>query len=259
MPKKLLFLILSCISYFSFGQTERVTIQGVISSDSTFVENVHIINKNSRIATISDSNGFFQIPVKENDTLLISAIQFQSKIYIIKEELLEISQQIIINLKPKINRLNEVVVKKSNNMAKVLGLPNANKKPLTKIESRLNYHTKASLPIAILAALLNKRGGINDIFYIASGNRKKDRKLQKLIDIDKINIQTEKDIQHIRIHFKNKFFNETLKIPIDEIYSFIRYCLKNDIINLFYKEMYVEIIDIFIAESKNYLTKTGNE
>ena len=144
-------------------------------------------------------------------------------------------------------------------MAKVLGLPNAGKKPLTKIESRLNYHTKASLPIAILAALLNKSGGINDIFYIASGNRKKDRKLQKLIDIDKISIQTEKDIQQIRIHFKNKFFNERLKIPIDEIDSFIRYCLKNDIINLFYKEMYVEIIDIFIAESKNYLIKTGNE
>jgi hypothetical protein len=259
MPKKILFLIVSVISHISFGQTERVTIQGKITSDSTFVENVHIINKNSRKATISNKYGEFQIPVKENDTLLFSAIQFRSKILIFKEALLENSQLIRINLQPKNNRLKEVIVKNPNNIAKGLGLPNADKKPLTKIESRLNYHTKASLPIAILATLLNKKGGINDMLYIASGNRKRDRKLQKLIDQDKFNIQTEKDIQNIRRYFKDTFFRETINIPTEEINFFIRYCLKKDIINLYYKEMYIEVIDIFISESKPYLKKIENE
>jgi len=259
MPKKLLFLILLFISYISFGQTERVTIQGIISSDSTFVENVHIINKNSRIATISDNHGFFQIPVRKNDTLLFSAIQFQSKIFVIKEALLENSHPIIISLKPKINKLNEVIVKKPNNMANALGLPNANKKPLTKIESRLNYHSKASVPIVILATLLGQRGGLEDLFYIVSGSRKRDRKLQNLIDQDMFNIQTEKDIQKIRLYFKDKFFIETINISPEEINFFIKYCLNKGIINLFYKEMYIEIIDIFIIESNTYLKKIGNE
>ena len=259
MLKKLLFLILSFISYISFGQTERISIQGTILSDSTFVENVHIINKNSQKATISNRYGKFEIPVKENDTLLFSSIQFQSKIFIVKEEFLKNVQLIIINLKPKNNKLNEVIVKKSNNIAKGLGLPNADKKPLTKIESRLNYHNKSSVPIVILAALLNQKGGLENIFYLASRERKRDRKLQKLIDQEKFNIQTEKDIQKIRFYFKDKFFSETINIPPKEINFFIKYCLNKDIINLFYKEMYIEIIDIFIVESKTFLKKIENE
>jgi len=259
MPKKLLVLIFAFITSISFGQAERVTIKGLILSDSTFVENIHIINKNSRKATISNKYGQFQIPVKENDTLLFSAIQYRSKIFIIKQEVLMSTKFIVINLNPKINKLNEVIVKKSPNMARALDLPNAGKKPLTKIESRLNYHSKASVPIVILATLLGQRGGLEDIFYIVSGDRKRDRKLQQLIDQDKFTIQTEKDIQKIRVHFKDKFFNEIINIPAEEIDIFIKYCLKKDIINLFYKEMYIEIIDIFIIESKTYLKKIGNE
>ena len=259
MPKKLLYLLIILIPFCIFGQEVRLSIQGKITYNSTYVENVHIINKNSKKATVSNEFGEFKIPVKENDTLLFSAIQFQSKYIIITRKLIESPQQLTIILNPKINNLNEVIVKKSKNMARELGLPNAGKKPLTKIESRLNYHTKSSLPIAILAAILNKKGGINDIYYITTGNRKRDRKLQRLINQDIFNIQTEKDIEKIRIHFKDEFFSETIKIPVNEINFFIKYCLQKDIINLFYREMYIEVIDIFLAESKPYLKKIGHE
>ena len=72
------------------------------------------------------------------------------KIFNFKEKLLKNAQLIIINFKLKINNLNEVIVKKSANMAKALSLPNADKKPLTKIENKLNYHNKPSVPILLL-------------------------------------------------------------------------------------------------------------
>lgn len=259
MPKKILFLLQLFFTCSLYGQVDRIKIQGKILSDSTSVENVHIINKNSRKATISNQNGSFKIPVRVNDTLQFSAIQYQTKLFIIDKFLLENTQLITIYLSPKINRLKEVIVKRPNNMAIALGLPNADKKPLTKIESRLNYHTKASLPIAIIATILGQSGGLEDIFYIASGKRKKDRKLQNLIDKDKFSIQTEKDVQKIRIYFKDKFFIETLQIPTNEINFFIKHCLKNNIIYLFQKERHIEIIDIFIKESNPFLNKIKNE
>ena len=259
MPKKLLYLLIIFIPFFTFGQEGRVLIHGNITFNSAFVENVHIINKNSHKATVSNEFGKFEIPVKENDTLLFSAIQFQSKYLIIAKKLIESPQQLSIILNPKINNLNEVIVKKSKNMAGELGLPNAGKKPLTKIESRLNYHSKASVPLVILATLLGQKGGLEDIYYIASGNRKRDRKLQRLINQDKFNVQTEKDIEKIRTHFKDEFFSKTIHIPVGEINFFIKYCLQKDIINLFYQEMYIEVIDIFIVESKSYLKKIGHE
>ncbi len=253
--------ILFCVILICFkvsAQDERLIINGKVSSDSTALENIHIINKTSRKATISDKNGVFQIPVKENDILLISSIQFKNELITINN--MNVSTlTLFVKLKLKINSLDEVSVIKPENIAKGLGLPNAGKEPLNKLESRLNYHTKASLPLAILFTLLGNAGGIDDMYYIISGNRKKDRKLTALLEKDKFETFQQQQLQNIRIRLKDVFFTETLKIPIKEIDNFIKYCDTQDVFYLFSKNRTLEVIDIFVKESKPYLKITEDE
>ena len=246
----LLFTTLACLKISA--QDQRVMIDGQISNDSIPLENIHIINKNSRKATISDKDGMFRIPVKENDELLISSIQFKNKVIIVNNFNIK-RLNIKIILEKEIKSLDEVTLEKRRNIAGDLGLPNADKKPLTKLESRLNAHTKASLPVAVLLTLIGGAGGIDNLYYIISGNRKKDRKLTALLENDKFESFQQQQLQNIRIRLKDVFFIETLKMPKEEIDSFIKYCDTQDIFYLFSKNRTLEVIDILIKESKPYL------
>lgn len=251
MKTRFIIFFILIFSLQLYAQNRRVPINGKIKADSVSVRDVYIINKNSQKATISDENGEFQISVKESDTLFISSIQFESQHLLINQTHLN-NFQLIIYLRPQINQLEEVVVQKPVNMAMALGLPNASKKPLTQIERKLNYYSKASLPLVILGTLIGQQGGIENIYYIVSGNRKKDRKLKQLIDADKRKELNSKTIKNIRLHFGDDFFIKTLQIPKKEIDLFIESCESKDIINLFNKGKTLEVTDILIKESKTY-------
>ena len=257
MKNKLLFFII-ILSIKSYSQDKRQLILGKIKSNSLPIENVHIINKNSSKATISNQFGEFQIPVKVNDKLIFSAIQFQKKEVLITSFDLD-KKSIFISLKSKINRLSEVTIQKPENMAMGLNLPNAGKKPLTILESRLNYYSQKSVPIVILGALLGQQGGIDNLHYVFSGKRKRDRKLTKLIDEDKLRDYNQKEIQKIRLHFKDDFFIKTLHIPKEKINEFLESSIKHDLINMFNNKRIIEVIDILIKDSKRYLQKMEDD
>ncbi len=245
-------VVLVCLNVSA--QQKRVRISGQISNDSIALENIHVINRTSKKATTSDKNGIFRIAVKENDELFISSIQFKNELIIIND--LNISTLTVnILLKKEINSLDEVTLEKRQNIAKDLGLPNAGKKPLTKLESRLNAHTKASLPVAILLTLIGGAGGIDNLYYIMSGNRKKDRKLTNLLQRDKIEAFEQQQLQNIRSHLTDMFFTKTLKIPVKEIDNFILHCDSQDVLYLFGKNRKLEVIDILIKESEPFLKK----
>jgi len=258
MRTSILLLFIFLVHLTIAGQTERRVISGKVTSDSLAVESIHIINKTSRKATISDRNGIFQIPVRVNDILLISSVEFKNQEIKVNE--LNINTlKIIIKLEKEITSLDEVIVRKPKNIATELGLPNAGKKPLTKLESRLNYHTKASVPIAILTTLIGKAGGLEDLYYIFSGNRKKDRKLSKLLEQDKLDAFQQQQLENIRVRLTDAFFVETLKIPKEEIDTFITYCDAQDIFYLLSKDKTLEVIDIFVKESQGYLEQQQNK
>jgi len=259
MKNNVMLLFLTFTIYKVSCQDKRVLLKGIIVSDSVSVENIHIINKTTKKATTSDIKGRFRILVKENDTLVFSAVQFENKLIKIQKNHVN-NLNITILMKSGINKLTEVKIKKTKNIAGNLGLPNADKNPLNKIESRLNYHSKASIPRVLLGILLREKGSINDIYYITSGKREKDRKLTKLIESDNFKAYQSNQIERIRKQLKDTFFIKTLKIPKIEIDYFIKYCnSKHAVIELFSKSKDLAIIDIFIKESNTYLKKKKNE
>ena len=204
---KNLYLVVIIFALKLSAQERTVVLLGKIKSDSLAVENVHIINKTSQRGTLSNELGEFKIYIKEKDTLIFSDIQYVFKIIIINKNHIK-NKKVTIKLFQKNNELPEVVIE---NMAKSLNLPNADKKKLTKLERNLNAYSQKSVLMVFLDALLldpilglfieRRGGGIDNIYNVVSGNRKRDQKLKKLIDADKHHKIKLENIQIIREHF----------------------------------------------------------
>jgi len=233
------------------SQENRVLISGEIKNDSVPIENVHIINKNAQKGAITNRIGQFKISVTDKDTLMISDIQFQNKIIIVNQDHL-LTKFIEINLLELTNELDEVVVQQFDDMSEELGLPNAGKEPLNKLDRNLNHYSQKSTPIVILEALLFKSGGIDDIYNIVSGNRKKDRKLKQLIQEDQLNAGKMEYVKVIRNHFQDDFFTNSVKIDEEYIDTYIYYCLAQDIGSLYDKGRLIEVIDILLKSKEQY-------
>lgn len=231
------FFLLLTISFQALAQDGRISVVGEIKNDSLTVENAHVINLNSEIGTISNKFGEFEISVKENDTLLFSNIQFENKMILIQKHHIE-NRYVKVNFKEEFNELDEVVIINSNNMSQSLGLPNADKIPMTQTERKVNYYKKA--------------GSIDKIFGLISGDSKARKKIQKLEEADVEANEHRREILKIREHFKDDLFIYTLKIPSESINNFIASCLNQNIIPLFKSERYLDIIDIFLAKSKTF-------
>lgn len=229
-------------------------ISGEVKNDSIPIENVHIINKNSQKGSISNKMGQFKISVTDKDTLLISDIQYQNKLMVVNRNHL-VEKFIYINLMELNNELDEVVVKQYDDMSKELGLPNAGKKPLNKLERNLNHYSQKSTPVVILQALLFKPGGIDDVYNIISGNRKRDRKLKQLIETDRQNESKRQYVKNIREHFQDDFFINSVNIEKESIDDYIYYCLPKGIMDLFDKGRLIEVIDIFLKSRESYFNE----
>ena len=257
--KQLILILYFSFTFQLFAQDIELKIFGVVENDSLPIENAHIINLNSHKGTVSNHKGQFLMITKLNDTLQISAIGFNTQQIVITNGQF-FNENLSVKLQLKINLLDEVIIDQHKFTkginASVLQLPNAGKRPLDQNERNLNYYSQESVPIVILATLLGQSGGIDDIYNIVSGNRKKHRQLKKLLDQDKLKELNQKEIKNIRTHFKDSFFINNLDLPKEKINIFIEYCLSKNIIKLFNNMRYVEIIDVFIKEIDSFNLKT---
>ncbi|MET2984916.1 carboxypeptidase-like regulatory domain-containing protein [Aureibaculum conchae] len=253
------YLILLLFYTFSLAaQQTRTLISGTVKSEEKDMKNIHVINKTTLKGTITGTKGKFSIQVKSKDTLVFLGIQFESKKVVITEA--DINQKTIqVELNTKTNVLKEITIKKPENMAMALDLPNAGKEPLKGIDLKLAYYSQKSTPVVILEMLMGKQGGIDDLYNIISGNRKKHRKLKALIESDKLLEQNKKILLAIRKHFKDDFFIYNLKIPSKQIDNFIKHCQSKNIIESFDKESYLEVMDVFVRESKPFLKNLKDE
>jgi len=246
----LLFILIALLSLKIYGQTERSAVFGKIKGDSIFLENIHVINKNSQKGTITNKFGEFKIPVKENDTLIFSSIQFEFKEHIVSMKEFK-SETLAIKLTSKINNLDEIVVinhdlsgflkndlentKLKNQVDEFsLNLPNAGKAPVTEVDflnRKINYYSKG--------------GSLNKLYGWVSGEKKELKKLRSL--------ETESAmLLKIRELVTDKYLTETLNIKKEDIPAFIKYCKPKGIINLFQQNKKNEVIDIIMKESRTF-------
>ncbi len=275
MPKKILLFLFLLFTIHSFSQNGRKNILGKIVSDSIAIKNVHIFNMTSRKGTISHAYGEFQIPVKKNDTILISDVQYQVRQFIIDETHLR-NVQLLISLKLNINELNEVEIKEhdltgnlnndatnvkdGNKMNTVLLAPNAwkiDKDVLDdidalnreKAESARRLTDPTVLPDNIITYLMNLSA--KTILSQASkiGQKKRHKNREQEIYAEKAISAPNK----IRTELGDSFFVSTLNIPPQNIDDFINYCTSKGVVEKYLEGSKIEAIDILIKHSKTYL------
>ena len=87
---------------------------------------------------------------------------------------------------------------------------------------------------------------IDDIYNIVSGNRKRDRKLNELIQEDRLNEQNMGYVKIIREYFQDNFFINEVQINENDINNYIYFCLPQGIGPLYDEDRLIEIIDIFL-------------
>jgi hypothetical protein len=91
---------------------ELIRLSGtILSSDSlTPVAGVHVLNNRDKVGTSSNEGGYFSIPMHRTDTVLFSAVGYETYQFVLEASSRSMSPLVTIKLIPKIYELKEVSV-----------------------------------------------------------------------------------------------------------------------------------------------------
>ena len=253
MKKLTTLLFLIGFIKLSYSQEEKSTlIYGTIMIDSIPLENVHVINKNTSIGTITNSKGEFKIPILKNDILFVSHINIKNKEINISEKIFS-SKKITLHIASASFVLDEITIKKRRSIFYVdpqimpAHLVNATtlKLPYAKVVAKKNEKiTKLTFTSASV--------DLDNLLNFFNGRTKRVKKLKALRKSDA-------ELAEIRKSLSDFFFEKQLKIKKEYINQFLSYCLTKNIIEQFKKGNQLKLTEILIRESKKFPHKKINQ
>jgi len=227
------FFLLASMSAYAQHFTD---LEGRVTSTDNDVAGTHVMNISTQRATTTDVNGFFTIPVRFNDTLVFSAVQFKRKEIVVNLSVLE-SKMLYVPLEDALTELDEVIVRPYNLSgeldrdlgnkkiepvvtASTLGLPNAYVKVKTQNERKLfeadhgkfvTVEFDSMLYIPMIAINLHK------ILNRVSGRT---RKLKNLVAVDeKIAL-----LDRVRNYYPDSVYVKQFLIPEEKLEEFFYFC-----------------------------------
>ncbi|MCM4155882.1 hypothetical protein [Christiangramia antarctica] len=197
---------------------EEIMLEGRIISDSLVPQSVNVVNLNIEKGSLSKEDGSFQIPVRVNDSILFSSLQFETRIIVISEEIFE-KKNLVMRVYPKMNELDEIRIsdiKLTGNLGEdiqqiktfkreMYGIPE-NTVPISQNE-RMMYtatHSAGGIPLDLLLNTIN--GKIN--------------MLKKVRKNDVLSKYAERGLNTAGI----SFFVNDLGIENDEVINYLYYC-----------------------------------
>ena len=195
-----LFLFLGTFSMWSQDLNEKL-LQGIIAADDALLSGIDVVNLGNEKVTVTNSKGEFSILAKADDILVFSSKSLEMRRVLIDEDDLK-SGAITVNMYPKINELDEVIVKKSP-IEGVSIIPG--QKQYTPAERKLRTATTGILDVPI-----NWMSGRTAMLKKEVVVERKERLLDK-----------------VGILYEDKYYIETLKIPEIYIDDFQRYIIQD--------------------------------
>ncbi|SHH10672.1 hypothetical protein [Flagellimonas flava] len=228
MRSKLLFPIFFLLSLSVFSQQGTKNMRGRVSSGTKDVVGVVVQNLTSSSAVITDMDGNFTIPVKLNDTLRFSAVQFQRRLVVINQVVFD-TDFIVVPMEEFVNQLEEVVVRPFNLSgdlsqdlgqlqlekdvsAEALGLPNAHSKIPTQSERKLQQATFGKFNVGMILT-----PPLDPIINAITGRTKM---LKNRVKVDKTYART----QRVQGFYVDSLIVATLKIPFEKLDDFMYFC-----------------------------------
>ena len=188
-------------SQILFGQSNSKLLQGIIVADDALLSGIEVVNLGNEKVALTNSKGEFSILAKADDILVFSSKSLEMRRVLIDEDDLK-SGIITVNMYPKINELDEVIVKKSS-VEGVSIIPG--QKQYTPAERKLRTATSG-----VLDAPINWMSGRTAMLKKEVAVERKERLLDK-----------------IGILYEDKYYIETLKIPEIYIDDFQRYIIED--------------------------------
>ncbi len=250
-------LLLCSLLYCSMiiGQTSKM-LEGRVLNDSIAGIELNVVNLSLQIGTITDTYGTFKIPVTINDTLHVSAVNYESR-QIVITPVIHSRGKLSFYLTPKINELDEVIVSTINLTGDLtkdsksipfkiyidptdLGIP-ANARPTMTVEERRVYSATAGA------------GPLGSLINAISGRTKM---LKRHLEIAKLRAIVESN----RHKFSDSTFIKSLKIPERYIEDFVYYVFEDQqAIRLVNKGDTLGILEFMLKKSSLYLKLKARE
>lgn len=232
-----------------FSQEKYALISGKIISANNSVGNVHIVNLNTKLGTVSNDSGEFEMMVSLNDTLLFSSIEYERKKVSITGNFLKY-KKIVVELIPSVNELKEVFIE---------GLTGNLNYDINKVpKDTLPKHSFSIKPGDLKKALppdthgFLKAPNVNP-FAMSGGSIPIPDKRYEAEQRLKREITRKKQFpSKIVKQLGLAYFTDKLHIPEEKINHFLAYCEYRNIINEFYKNNLLEVIQILREESATY-------
>ena len=189
------------LSQITFGQSNEKLLRGKIVADSVSVARIDVVNLGNEKVTVTNNKGEFSILAKVDDILVFSSMTLEMKRMLVDEDDLK-SETITIYMTPKINELNEVIVKK--NAAEGTSIFQG-QKHYTPAERKLYTATSG-----LLDAPLNWLSGRTEM-------------LKKEIIVER----KERMLNKVGVLYDDKYYIQTLKVPEIYIDDFQRYIIED--------------------------------
>ncbi len=205
----------------SWSQSQdRSVINGKISSNTSDLEGVYVINAQTEAMTTTDETGAFSISAKEGDTLVFSSIQFrENRVLLTAENFSDLHFTVKLNM--VMHQLQEVVVKNYNGInATSLGIIPQGQKRYTEAERKLRTATALN-PEANAGTMAGGSISADPVFNFFSGRT---AMLKKEVIVEK----KEAFMKLLERMFSIDHFVNRLQIPLEYVKGFEYYAVDND-------------------------------
>ncbi|MFL0353991.1 hypothetical protein [Xanthomarina sp. GH4-25] len=256
------FLILS----FATAQTEeRIQISGKVIVDSNDVEGLTVNNLTSNRIAVTDLDGKFDLYVALNDQVKISALQFDTILIIVTQDILD-SKQITVFLDERLTTLDEIVILPFNltgdleaDLSKVRDF---NPKFESIYFGDIDFEHNPNADIyyqKVENTILNQDKFYNGVDFVKITNWLiKPLFASKSTSIDTSNAENS-NFDILRDTYTKDFISSNFNIPEDNVTDFIAFAeANNKDVSIYNNGKDIELIQYLVDQSKLYLeTEVG--
>lgn len=238
---KRIYFFIFFISLSLSAQNDTI-LKGKIISESSNLEDIHVVNRTQKKVTTSLQGGYFALKAKINDTIIFSAVNLKAVQYIVKKE--DFGEDLLfVKMEALETTLNEVILTEYKSINPVsLGIVPANQKTYTPAERKLYTATGGGNTYG-----LNTSVSLDGIINGVSGRTKM---LKKEIQVEK----KEFLLEAIQLDFSNNYFMDKLKIPEDHVFGFLYYLIENrNFVSVYLKDNKTATEFVLVGLSVQYI------
>lgn len=261
--KKLLVFILVFTSFTSFSQDLfRETINGKIIVEGNDIENIVIYNATTKLGTVTNSKGEFEISVALNDLIEVKALEYKNFNLRINEYILT-SKKLSLFLIEEVNKLEEIIIVSDNKMSGNLGADINTASKFIQKKDAIYFSIKNEDSFKTIETTDNKNppkvityenelvDGLNIVNVVD----------QLLIPLFRAEVKDKKaagipevPVEYVKYYLGSNFLVENFNIPEHRVEEFIRY-VEDDTFdfNLLNYGNEIEFLELISKKSKEFL------